>query len=114
MHKLLVYNSQHKRHPLIASRAKRTRYCGVGSTSKRCVSMQLFCRTGQKRDNRVVGEWSGKAVERMGGAWGPLAGAGLVMRSRGVGGRGVQAELVAEQEGTGARRRLFENTGENN
>ena len=33
MHKPLVYNSQHKRHPLIASRAsaERTCYCGVGS-----------------------------------------------------------------------------------
>ena len=74
MHKPLVYSSQHKRHPLIASRAsaERTRYCAVGSTSKWCVSMQLFCGTGQTRDNGVVGERSDKAVARVGGVWGAL------------------------------------------
>ena len=34
-------------------------------------SMQLLCRTGQTRGNRVVGERSDKAVGRLGGVWGP-------------------------------------------
>ena len=74
VHKPLVYNSHHKRHPLIASctSAECTHYCAVGSTSKQCVSMQLFCQTGQTRGNGVVGEWSkevrqNKDVGRLGG-----------------------------------------------
>ena len=74
MHKPLIYNLQHDCHPLIAScaSAERTHYCGVGSTSKRCVSIQLFSRTGQTRGNGVVGEWSDKAVGSLGGVWGAL------------------------------------------
>ena len=34
-------------------------------------SMQLLCRTGQTRGNRMVGEWSDKAVGHLGGVWGP-------------------------------------------
>ena len=65
---------QHKRHPLTASRASVEHiHCrGAGSMLKRCVSMQLFCRMGQTRGNRVVGEWSDKGAGRLGGVWGPL------------------------------------------
>ena len=70
----LVYNSQHKRHPLIAScaSAECTCYCAAGSASKWCVSMQLLCRTGQTRGNRAVGEWSDKGAGHLGGVWGAL------------------------------------------
>ena len=70
----LFYNSQHKCHLLIVSHTstEHIRYCAVGSMLKRCVSMQLFCRTGQTRGNGVVGEWLDKAVGHLGSVWGPL------------------------------------------
>ena len=68
MDKPLIYNSQHERHPLIASHARADIHTTVqvGSTLKRCVSKQLFCRTDQTRGNGVVGEWSDKAVGSLG------------------------------------------------
>ena len=68
VHKPLVY-SQHKRHPLTASRAsaERTRYSGVGSTSKRCVQ----CNFSAQQVRQEATEWSDKVVGRLGGVWGP-------------------------------------------
>ena len=56
VHKPLVYNSQHKRHTLIVScaSAERTHYCGVGSTSKRCVQ----CNFSAERVRQEAMEWS--------------------------------------------------------
>ena len=49
-----------------------TRYCGAGSSSKRCVAMQLLCRMGQTRGNKVVGERSDNAVGCLAGVWGAV------------------------------------------
>ena len=52
MHKPLVYKSQHKRHPLTASRAsaERTRCCAAGSTSKHvCFSATFLLNGSDKR-----------------------------------------------------------------
>ena len=64
MHKPLVYNSQHKRHLLTASRAsaERTRYCAVGRMSKRCVQ----CNSSAEWVRQEATEW----LSGLGGVWG--------------------------------------------